>query len=251
MSTLAGRRVLVTGAGSGLGRGIALVAAAEGAEVVVTSRGENGAETAAAITDLGHRATWFRCDVTDPAAVRSVFDHLGGPVHAVVHNATSSTSSRPHRLEELTDKAWEEHVAVSLSGAYSLAVAAHLPLAGSGDGRLVLMTSPAGMEGSATLPGYGMVKGALRGFTKALAREWGGEGVTVNAVSPLAHTAAMDTAAELDPDLLPRLAAKVPMGRLGDPEADVGRAVAFLCGPASGYITGQTLVVDGGRFLNL
>jgi len=114
-----------------------------------------------------------------------------------------------------------------------------------------VMTSPAGMEGSMGLPAYGMVKGALRGFAKSLAREWAPDGVTVNVVSPLAMSPAMEHAVQEDPALGERLAHRVPLGRVGDAEADIGPAVAFLVGPDARYVTGQTLVVDGGRFMNL
>jgi 3-oxoacyl-[acyl-carrier protein] reductase len=107
------------------------------------------------------------------------------------------------------------------------------------------------MEGSRTLPVYGMVKAALRGMAKSLAREWAPAGVTVATVSPLAMTPAMEIAFAEDPDLHVRLAAAVPMGRLGDAETDIGPVVAFLIGDGARYITGQTLVVDGGRYLGL
>ena len=101
------------------------------------------------------------------------------------------------------------------------------------------------------LPVYSMVKGALRGFAKSLAREWAPLGVTVNAISPLAETPAMTSAYEKDPTLQPRLERVVPMGHLGDPETEIGPAVVFLAGDGAGYITGQTLAVDGGRFMTL
>ena len=101
------------------------------------------------------------------------------------------------------------------------------------------------------LPAYGIVKAGLRGFAKSLAREWAAVGVTVNVVSPLAETPAMTAAAEQDPGLRPRLARRIPLGRLGDPEHDIGPAVVFLAGDGAGYVTGQTLVVDGGRFMLL
>jgi NAD(P)-dependent dehydrogenase (short-subunit alcohol dehydrogenase family) len=111
------------------------------------------------------------------------------------------------------------------------------------------MTSPAGIEGSVMLPVYSMVKGALRGFAKSLAREWAPFSVTVNAISPLAETPAMTSAYEKDPTLQARLERVVPMGHLGDPETEIGPAVVFLAGDGAGYITGQTLAVDGGRFM--
>ena len=247
------RSVVVTGAGGGVGRGVALACAAAGAFVVVASRHENGAETVDEIARRGGNAVWVHCDVTDPTtvghAVRAATTNAGG-LDAMVHNATSNRSSEPHRLEDVDRALWEEHASVSVRGAYHCARAA-LPSLRQRGGTMILMTSPAGMEGSVGLPLYGAVKGALRGFTKSLAREWGPLGVTVNIVSPLSTSPAMVNAMREDPELEGRLSRRVPLGRVGDPETDIGPAVAFLAGPDARYVTGQTLVVDGGRFMNL
>lgn len=251
--SLVGRSIVITGAGRGVGRGIALACAAEGAHIVVASPGENGLATVAEIDERGGSATWVRCDVTVRADVRRAIDAAvtaTGGLDAVVHNATSRRSSEPLRLEDVGDDLWEDHASVSLRGAYYCAVEGFAHLAAR-QGRLVLMTSPAGMEGSRALPVYGMVKAALRGMAKSLAREWARHGATVAVVSPLAMTPAMEMAFDEDPELEPRLAAAVPMGRLGDPEADIGPVVAFLVGDGARYITGQTIVVDGGRYLGL
>jgi NAD(P)-dependent dehydrogenase (short-subunit alcohol dehydrogenase family) len=250
---LAGRSIVVTGAGRGLGQGVALACAAAGADIVVASPGENGAETVAEIQARGGSATWVRCDataVTDlEAAVAAAVERNGG-LDVVIHNATSRRSSEPVRLEDVDDGLWHEHTSVSLRGAYHCAETA-LPRLRERRGRFILMTSSAGIEGSAMLPVYATVKGALRGFAKSLAREWAPFGVTVNAVSPLAQTPAMTSAYEKDPTLQARLERVVPMGHLGDPETEIGPAVVFLAGEGAGYITGQTLAVDGGRFTTL
>lgn len=250
---LDGRSVVVTGAGDGVGRGIALACAAVGGYVVVAARRENGAETVAEIERRGGAGTWVRCDVTRhaevDAAVATAVGATGG-LDVMVHNATSRRSSEPCRVEDVDDELWEAHASVSLRGAYHCARAA-LPAFRAGRGRFIMMTSPAGMEGSAKLPVYGVVKGALRGFAKSLAREWASRGVTVNVLSPLAQTPAMTSAYEQDPELEERVAARIPMGRLGDPEADIGPAVVFLASDGAGYVTGQTLAVDGGRFTTL
>ena len=251
-TTLTGRTVLVTGAAAGVGRGIALACAAAGAHVVVASRRENGLELVAAIEARGDIASWARCDVTDlDSVVRTVHESVArtGALHAVVHNATSVRSSQPHRLEDVDRALFDEHVAVSLRGAFHCAVASHDALRAT-RGTLIVMTSPAGIEGSATLPLYATVKGALRGFAKSLAREWASDGVTVNVVSPLAFSPAMEDAIAADPAMEERLNRRVPLGRVGDPESDVGTAVAFLVGPDAHYVTGQTLGIDGGHFMS-
>jgi 3-oxoacyl-[acyl-carrier protein] reductase len=137
-----------------------------------------------------------------------------------------------------------------LRGAYHCAVAGFAALRDVG-GRYIVMTSPAGIEGSASRPAYSAVKGAVRGMVKSLAIEWGPHGVTVVGVSPLAMTPAMTSAYEADPALKERLSRLVPLGRVGDAAADVAPVVRFLLEDGSRYITGQTLVVDGGRFTTL
>lgn len=246
---LAGRTIVITGAGGGVGRGIALACGARGAHVVVASPGDNGEETAELVAERGGTADWMRCDVTDRADIEATVA-LAERIDAFVHNATSRRSSEPNLVEAITDEIWANHASVTLRASFSCAQAA-LPKLQAAGGVLILMTSPAGMEGSRMLPAYGMVKGALRGFAKSLAREWGPLGVRVNLVSPLARTPAMDNAIREDPPLAERLAQRVPLGRLGDCETDIGAAVAFLAGPDAGYLTGQTLVVDGGRFMGL
>ncbi len=249
--SLDGHTVLVTGAGAGVGRGIAMALAADGAHVVVASRSDTG--VADEISARGHAALWARCDVTAPDEVVdavAVAVAATGRLDAVVHNATSNRSSQPHRLEEVDRALWEEHVSVSVRGARHCAAAAFDALKRHG-GTFLVMTSPAGIEGSATLPLYATMKGALRGFAKSLARDWAPHGITVNVVSPLAYSPAMTAAIEAEPAMEERLSRRVPLGRIGDPERDIGSAVAFLVGPAARYVTGQTLAVDGGHFMNL
>jgi 3-oxoacyl-[acyl-carrier protein] reductase len=252
-AVLRGRVVLVTGGGAGLGRAICIACAAAGATVVVAAPGENGEETAYAVNADGGSATWVRTDVTSAEDVDAAITYTleqYGELSAVVHNATSRHSSETVPLADLPLDDWDDHVAVSLRGAYHLARSA-LPYLTEERGRFVLMTSPAGMEGSTALPAYGGVKGAVRGLTKSLAIEWGPVGVNVNCVSPLAMTSALEVAYERNPVLESRLTEAVPLGRIGDPDTDVAPVVVFLLSDAARYITGQTIVVDGGRFTTL
>jgi NAD(P)-dependent dehydrogenase (short-subunit alcohol dehydrogenase family) len=239
-----GRTILVTGAGAGIGAAIAEAAVAQGDRVIVAAPHDNGIEVADRIG-----AEFVRCDVTDRDQVEAAFA-AAGTVDGVVHNATSRLSNVPAKLAEVTTDEWRVHADVSLLGAWHCATAA-LPRLREGGGRFVVMTSPAGMEGSPMNPLYGVVKGGLRGFAKSLAREWAPLGHTVNAVSPLAATGALTQAFANDPTLEGRLTAKVPLGWFGDPLQDIAPPVLFLLSDAARYVTGQTLVVDGGRFMNL
>ena len=114
-----------------------------------------------------------------------------------------------------------------------------------------MLTSVDGIEGDEDLPLYSAVKGAQRGFVKSLAREWGPSGVRVNGLAPLAMTPALERAVERDATLLPRISQLVPLRRFGDPADDIGPAAVFLCSDQSRYITGQTLIVSGGRYTAL
>jgi NAD(P)-dependent dehydrogenase (short-subunit alcohol dehydrogenase family) len=243
------KSVVVTGGGAGVGRGIALACAAGGMHVVIASPRENGAETVRLIEANGGRATWVRSDVTVRADLEAAVD-AAPALQAFVHNAASRRSSESVRLEDVDDECWDDHARVSLRGAYYAAQAA-FPKLCENAGRFVLLTSAAGMEASPTRPAYSIVKGALRGFGKSLAREWGPHGVSVAMVSPLARTDALAEAMRVDPTLEARLTSRIPLQRFGDPTEDVGRVVAFLCSDAARYVTGQTIVVDGGRFMGL
>jgi 3-oxoacyl-[acyl-carrier protein] reductase len=245
---------LVTGAGQGVGRGIALALGAAGFAVVVAARrAETGDPVAAEIVERGGRAICVPTDVTVradiDAAVGRAISELGG-LDVMVHNAFRGRGS-PYGLESASLDEWERVSRSAMWASIHCAQAASPHLAASACGRLVLVSSAAGIEGSVNLPLYAAVKGAQRAFAKSLAREWGPRGVTVNCIAPLALTPALAHAIERNPDLLPRLEARTPLGRLGDPEHDIGAVVAFLASAAAGYVTGQTLVCDGGSFTGL
>lgn len=250
--SLEGKVVLVTGGGAGIGRAICLVCAEAGANVVVVAPGANGRETAE-LADALTPAAAVTADVTVADDVQRAVDvtiERFGRLDAIVHNATSRHSSGVEAIDDIDDSTWDDHVAVSLRGAYHCAVAG-LDALRRTKGRFVVMTSPAGIEGSAARPAYSAVKGAARGFVKSLALEWGPYDVTVVAVSPLAMTPAMEQAYAADPGLEDRLNRLVPLGRMGDPVTDIAPVVRFLLEDGSHYITGQTIIVDGGRFTAL
>ncbi len=164
---------------------------------------------------------------------------------AIVHNATSGYSSVPHPPSEITLDELEDHVRVALRALYFLARHGHDPL-GRSRGTLVVTTSEAGFEGKRRLAAYAAVKAAQRGMLRALAREWGPDGIRVNCVAPLANSPAMEDAFVRDPTMAARVFGRIPLGRVGDPESDIGRVVRFLIGDDAQFLTGQTIMADGG-----
>jgi NAD(P)-dependent dehydrogenase (short-subunit alcohol dehydrogenase family) len=248
------RTAIVTGAGQGVGRGIALALAEAGYAVVVAARrAETGEPVAEEVRARGVPGLCVETDVTDPAAVQGTVertvDELGG-LDVMVHNALRAPS--PHRMESVGLDEWDELSRTAVWGSFFCARSAHPHLKASEEGgRLVLVTSPAGVEASAGLPLYGPVKAAQRAMIKSLAREWGPDGITVNGIAPVAVTPALEKAFAENPDLRPRIEARTPLRRLGDPELDIGGVVVFLSSRAAGYVTGQTIVCDGGSFTGL
>lgn len=247
---LEGRTAIVTGAGGGLGRGIALALAAAGACVVIAARRQvTGDETASLIEREGGRALSMQADVSVRAEVeRSVAAAVSvfGALHIVVHNAASGLSGIPAQLTDITDEQWHEQARISLDGLFFLARASYAHLRGHGRGRLIVLASAQGATGGSMNPAYTAVKSGQRGFVRALAREWGVHGITVNAVLPAGLTDAAKAHMERNPKLRELIKKQNPMGHLGDPRTEIGAAVVGLASDAGCYINGQSLAVDGG-----
>jgi NAD(P)-dependent dehydrogenase (short-subunit alcohol dehydrogenase family) len=254
VTNLDARVIVVTGAGGGVGRGIAIALADRGAVVaLLVRRASTGDDVAAEIAARGGRARSFECDISDTAQLRravEVIERDLGRIHSVVHNAITGRTSQKEHLGALDDTSWEDHASVGLRPCYWLAQLAYRSLAAE-RGSFVVLTSVDGIEGDEDLPLYSTVKAAQRGLVKSLAREWGPAGVRVNCLAPLAVTPALERAMTLDDTLLARISGLVPLGRFGDPINDIGPAAAFLCSDEARYVTGQTLIVSGGRYTAL
>ncbi len=247
---MAERVVLVTGASGGVGRGIAIACGQAGWDVwIAARRAEQGAEVAAVVDAVGGRGHFLACDVANERSVDAAIERIrveSGALHGMVHNSTSGFSSSTKPMRDVPMNELEDQIAVSLRGTYLLARAAYPLLRENGTGSYVVMTSEAGFEGKILLTAYAMVKAAQRGIVRSLAREWGPDGIRVNAVGPLAMTPAMEKAFVNEPAMGPRVMSRIPLRRLGDATDDVGRAVRFLLSEDASYVSAQTMMIDGG-----
>lgn len=242
---LTGRRALVTGGTRGIGKGIVKSLLAEGASVVATGRDEAAGQELVALGS----ATFLKADLRDTGAVSALVEQaanaLGG-LDILVHCAGIYPE---HHLTAMADQDWHDVLDTNLTSAMALVRAAVPALAAAGDGRIVLISSITGPRTAiAGLTHYAASKAGLEGFARAAAVELAGRGVTVNCVAP--GTILTEGLAELysAPGVMEDVTRKIPVGRIGDP-ADIGNAVAFLAGPGSSFITGQSITVDGGQTL--
>ncbi len=242
-----GRTAIVTGAARGIGAGIAQRLAAEGASVAVLDLDESAAEATA--SDLAGRAMGVACDVSDAdaveAAVTRVAEELGG-VDVLVNNAGIT---RDNLLFKMSEDDWDSVLSVHLKGAFLMSRAVQKHMVQAKYGRVVSLSSVSAL-GNRGQANYSAAKMGLQGFTRTLALELGPFGVTANAIAPgYIVTEMTDATARrvgVDPEEYRAAAAKAnPVRRVGWPE-DIAAAVAFLCSDEAGYITGQTLYVDGG-----
>ena len=247
MGFLDGKVALVTGAGQGIGRGIAYALAANGASVAAVGRTLSKLQdTAAEIERRGGRAIALQCDVTIPAektsATERTLHDLGG-LNILVNNAQEFCFGTLNEIDlALVEAGWKSGPLATLlfmREAFS---------ALRGSGIVVNVSSSAAVDAPVAGIGiYGATKSAIGALSRTAAVEWAGDGIRVNTIMPVARTPAVQAVLDRNPGFEDGMIAEIPLGRLGDPEQDIGAAVCFLCGDQASYVTGTTLTIDGGR----
>lgn len=239
--------VLVTGASRGIGAAIAEGLSAAGARVIGTATTPDGAAAiTAALAPHGRQGRGAVLDVSDPASIDGLLKELEqaeGMPTILVNNAAIT---RDMLLMRMKDEDWNAVINTNLSSVYRLSKACLKRMVKERHGRIINLTSVVGVTGNAGQTNYAAAKAGIIGFTKSLAKELASRQVTVNAVAP--GFIDTDMTRSLNDAQRQQLLAQIPAGRLGEP-ADVAAAVLFLASPQAGYITGQTLHINGGMYL--
>lgn len=243
--SLAGRRVLVTGANTGIGQGIAVAVARAGGAVIGAGRSSMD-ETAALVAAAGAQFRAVLCDLGDHASAQAMLDEMwnsGGPIDGLVNNAGLI---RRADAVDFSEADWDEVMDVNLKSLFFLSQAfARQVLAAGRSGRIVNIASVLSFQGGIRVASYTASKHGVAGLTRLLACEWAARGINVNAIAP-GYVVTNNTAAlRQDEDRSAAILARIPAGRWGSPE-DIGDAAVFLLAPASSYMHGAVVPVDGG-----
>lgn len=251
MGRVSGRVAIVTGSGQGIGRAVGRVLAGEGAAVLLASRTASRVEQVAAdIVAAGGRARAIACDVLDvdqiAAAVAACLETFGPP-DILVNNAQGGHKGGGIPIMETTPEVLEQTIHGGLFATFH-AMQACFPHMKDTGGTIVNFGSSTGVGGDAGFAAYGLNKEAIHGLTKHAAREWGRYGITVNTICPAALTENLEQTFQEKPQWREAIVKSVPLGRVGDPEADIAPAVLSLATDLR-YLTGATLMLDGGRTL--
>lgn len=248
---LDGKVAIVTGGSRGIGKGIALAFAKEGAAVVICAR--NAGEIAATgneIKSIRGQALALECDVSQRRQVGAVIEATikeFGTVDILVNNAQAARVGVP--FEETSDEDMDLALGSGLYGTYYF-MQACFPYLKKHGGKIINFGSRSGLEGQAYNLAYSAAKEAIRAVTRVAAHEWGRYGINVNAICPFADSPGSQSAAKAWPDRFKSLVEQVPMGgRIGDCEKDIGPVAVFLASSESDYITGMTIMADGGLYM--
>src|SRR6266540_432371 len=244
MGQLASQIAVITGAGRGIGRAIALKFAGEGADIVCVSRtAENAEKVAGEVRALGRKAWAHAVDVADSKAVADAGEKILGETARVDVLVNNAGVTRDGLIMRMSEEDWDTVVNTNLKGAFLFTRAFARAFLKQRSGRIINVASIIGLIGNAGQCNYAASKAALIGFTKSIARELAPRGITVNALAP--GFIETDMTAVLGEEMRKELLRKIPLNSFGQPE-DIANAALYLASPAARYITGQVLVVDGG-----
>jgi 2-hydroxycyclohexanecarboxyl-CoA dehydrogenase len=248
---LAGRAAIVTGAGQGLGRAIAAVLCDAGASVALVGRTEaKVVDAARELRERGGQALALRCDVSVrddvDAAVSATLDAFGR-IDILVNNAQGGKLGVPTPTTDLTDDDVLEFLTTGPIGSLHMMQACFPALCQAGGGAVLNFGSEIGVRGVPKMGGYAMAKEAIGALTKVTANEWGKHDIRVNQICPAGRSPSADAFQHADPKRWNALMREIPLRRLGDPYDDIGRAVLALVSDDMKYLTGATLMLDGGR----
>src|SRR6266851_5615689 len=245
--SLEGRAAFVTGASRGIGRSIALALARAGAAVACAARAQDQVKDAAAeIEAAGGRACALRLDVTQGAQITAAVNDAEkalGPIDILVNNAGITLEKK---TVDVSDDEWEQVLATNLTSMFRCARAVAPSMIARGRGKIINVGSMYGRLGVPRYVAYCASKAAVDGLTRSLAAEWARHGIQVNCLAPGYMNTDIPRAAMADPKTRERFLSKVPARRLGEPEEAAALAV-YLASPASDFMTGQTVYLDGGQ----
>ena len=242
-----GQVALVTGASRGIGAAIAQALGKQGAVVIGTATTQNGADQiTAALQQAGIKGSGLALDVNDAAQIEAVLKQIAeqfGEIAILVNNAGVTRDTLLMRMKE---EDWDAVISTNLKSVYRMSQAVLRPMMKARYGRIINISSVVGHSGNAGQTNYCAAKAGMTGFTKSLAQEVGSRGITVNCVAP--GFIDTDMTKELPEEQRARLLQQIPLGRLGAAE-DIAAAVAFLASSAAGYVSGETLHVNGGMYM--
>lgn len=245
--SIEGKIALVTGASRGIGKAIAMELAGRGAVVVGTATTQAGADGISAyLKNAGNPGRGYVLDVADPSSIEATLTALSSEVGAPVILVNNAGITRDNLMLRMKDDEWESVINTNLTAIYRMCKACLKAMTKERWGRIINISSVVGSSGNAGQANYAAAKAGLEGFSRALAREIGSRNITVNAVAP--GFIATDMTHVLPEEQKEKLLASIPAGRLGQPE-EIAAAVGFLASAEASYITGVTLHVNGGMYM--
>ena len=244
---LDGKTALVTGCRRGIGRAMAVALASAGADIVGVSKTleHSGSAVEAEVKELGRAFRGYSCDFSDRQTLYAFIERAkrGTEVVDILVNNAGAILREP--ATEHSDEYWDQVVETNLNAGFILSREFGKDMVARGSGKIIFTASPLTFQGGITVPGYAASKGAVGQLTKALANEWAGKGVQVNAIAPGYITTDNTAALRADPVRNQAITARIPAGRWGEPE-DFSGPIVFLASAASDYVNGEILLVDGG-----